>query len=210
MGRINRRKFFVQGAAAALTAAELAALNLPAARAADRQLGTCGPPPRKNPQRQTLFASAKNEDAADEPSDRLGSPLQTDDASAGKTAEQTKSTVAQSKPTAGVEVGQAREQPDHVGASAAASATDVASGTQPSQPPTAAEQAATKGTVVVDVDGGVTVPSFLGKPLRSAVESAQQSGFEINVVGSGVAREQWPPPGSRLPAGQHITVRFGH
>jgi hypothetical protein len=53
MGRINRRKFIVQGAAAALTAAEVAALNLPAARAADRQLGTCGPPPRKNPQRQT-------------------------------------------------------------------------------------------------------------------------------------------------------------
>src|SRR5579885_1511613 len=53
MGRINRRKFLVQGAAAALTAAELTALNLPAAQAAERQLGTCGPPPRKNPQRQT-------------------------------------------------------------------------------------------------------------------------------------------------------------
>jgi cell division protein FtsI (penicillin-binding protein 3) len=54
------------------------------------------------------------------------------------------------------------------------------------------------------------VPSFLGKPLRSAVETAQQSGLEINAIGSGVAREQWPAPGSRLLAGQHITVRFGH
>jgi cell division protein FtsI (penicillin-binding protein 3) len=72
------------------------------------------------------------------------------------------------------------------------------------------EHAPTSGTVVLDVDGGVVVPSFLGKPLRSAVESAQQSGLEINAIGSGVAREQWPAPGSRLPAGQHITVRFAH
>jgi cell division protein FtsI (penicillin-binding protein 3) len=163
----------------------------------------------KSPQRQTLLASAKNEDAADEPSDRLGSPLQTDDASAGKTAEQTNSTAAQTRALAGGDADPALEQPAHV-ATSAASNTDVALTIQPSQQPTAAEQAATKGTVVVDVDGGVTVPSFLGKPLRSAVESAQQSGFEINVVGSGVAREQWPLPGSRLPAGQHITVRFAH
>ena len=57
------------------------------------------------------------------------------------------------------------------------------------------------GTVVLDVDGGAVVPSFLGKPLRSAVEIAQQSGGDQR-VGSGVAREQWPAPGSHLPAGQ--------
>jgi cell division protein FtsI (penicillin-binding protein 3) len=64
--------------------------------------------------------------------------------------------------------------------------------------------------VVLDVDSGVIVPSFLGKPLRSAVESAQQSGLEINAIGSGVARQQWPAPGSHLPSGQKITVRFTH
>jgi hypothetical protein len=55
MGRINRRKFLARAAAAAaLSGADLAALNLPAAEAAaGRRLGTCGPPPRKNPQRQT-------------------------------------------------------------------------------------------------------------------------------------------------------------
>ena len=53
------------------------------------------------------------------------------------------------------------------------------------------------------------MPSFLGKPLRSAVETAQQSGLEINAIGSGIAREQWPAPGSRLLAGQHITVPSG-
>ena len=80
----------------------------------------------------------------------------------------------------------------------------------PSSPPSQAELAATKGTVVVDVDTGVVVPSFLGKPLRAAVESAQQSGLEINAIGSGVAREQWPAPGSHLLSGQKIVVRFAH
>ena len=56
----------------------------------------------------------------------------------------------------------------------------------------------------------VVVPSFLGKPLRSAVEAAQQSGLEINAIGSGVARQQWPAPGRHLPSGQKITVRFTH
>jgi cell division protein FtsI (penicillin-binding protein 3) len=60
------------------------------------------------------------------------------------------------------------------------------------------------------VDSGIVVPSFLGKPLRTAVESAQQSGLEINAIGSGVAREQWPTPGSHLLSGQKITVRFTH
>ena len=71
-------------------------------------------------------------------------------------------------------------------------------------------QAPSGAAVVLDIDSETVVPSFLGKPLRSVVESAQQSGVEINAVGSGVAREQWPAPGSRLPAGQKITVRFAH
>ncbi len=65
-------------------------------------------------------------------------------------------------------------------------------------------------TVVLNVDTGMVVPSFLGKPLRSAVEIAQQSGLEINAIGSGIARQQWPAPGSHLTSGEHITVRFGH
>jgi hypothetical protein len=52
MGRINRRRFIVQGTTAAV-AAGLSNLSTPQAKAAERKLGTCGPPPRKNPQRQT-------------------------------------------------------------------------------------------------------------------------------------------------------------
>ena len=66
------------------------------------------------------------------------------------------------------------------------------------------------GTVVLDVDSGIVVPSFMGKSLRSAVEVAQQSGLEISVIGSGIARQQSPAPGSHLLAGQRVTVRFSH
>lgn len=64
------------------------------------------------------------------------------------------------------------------------------------------------GTVVLDVGGGPTVPSFLGKSLRSAIETAQSNGIELDAIGSGTAREQSPPPGSRMPAGGRVAVRF--
>jgi len=54
------------------------------------------------------------------------------------------------------------------------------------------------GMVVLDVEeGGIAVPSFLGKNLRSAVEAAQDAGLDLDAVGSGVAREQQPAPGSK-------------
>lgn len=64
------------------------------------------------------------------------------------------------------------------------------------------------GTVVLDVAAGQLVPEFVGKPLRAAVQLAQQSGLELQVVGSGVAREQSPMPGTRVPAGSKVAVRF--
>jgi hypothetical protein len=65
------------------------------------------------------------------------------------------------------------------------------------------------GTVVIDVEqGGILVPSFLGKHLRAAVELAEQNNLEIEAVGSGVARDQSPPAGSHVAAGTKITVRF--
>ena len=64
------------------------------------------------------------------------------------------------------------------------------------------------GTVVLDVGGGVVVPSFAGKTLRSAIEAAQDAGLEMEAVGSGVAREQSPAAGTRVPSGARISVRF--
>ena len=66
------------------------------------------------------------------------------------------------------------------------------------------------GTVVLDVEeGGIEVPSFLGKNLRVAIEAAQDAGLDLDAVGSGTAREQSPLPGSHVAAGSRITVRFG-
>jgi cell division protein FtsI (penicillin-binding protein 3) len=66
------------------------------------------------------------------------------------------------------------------------------------------------GTVVLDVEeGGIEVPSFLGKNLRVAIEAAQDAGLDLDAIGSGVAREQSPQPGAHVAVGSRITVRFG-
>jgi cell division protein FtsI (penicillin-binding protein 3) len=65
-----------------------------------------------------------------------------------------------------------------------------------------------EGTVVLELGSGAVVPSFIGKPLREVVEEAQQAGIEVEVLGSGLATQQNPPPGARLAAGGHVAVRF--
>lgn len=66
------------------------------------------------------------------------------------------------------------------------------------------------GTVVLDIEeGGIEVPSFLGKNVRNALEAAQEAGLDLAAVGSGVAREQSPPPGARVAAGARVLVKFG-
>jgi cell division protein FtsI (penicillin-binding protein 3) len=68
----------------------------------------------------------------------------------------------------------------------------------------------TSGTVVLDVEqGGLEVPSFVGKTFRGAVEAAQDAGLELEAVGSGVARQQSPAAGAHVPAGSRVTVQFG-
>jgi hypothetical protein len=52
------------------------------------------------------------------------------------------------------------------------------------------------------------VPSFIGKSLRATIETAQEAGIELDAVGYGVAREQSPPPGTRIPTGARVAVRF--
>ena len=66
------------------------------------------------------------------------------------------------------------------------------------------------GTVVLEVEqGGIEVPSFIGKSVRSALEAAQDSGLELNPVGSGIAREQLPAAGTHVTAGSRVVVKFG-
>jgi cell division protein FtsI (penicillin-binding protein 3) len=92
---------------------------------------------------------------------------------------------------------------------------DSAPAQQPSPTPVipdALEAASTptSGTVVLDVEqGGIVVPSFTGKSVRSAIELAESSGLDLEVVGSGLAQNQSPAPGSHVAGGARITVRFG-
>ncbi|MGC2184687.1 MAG: PASTA domain-containing protein, partial [Terriglobales bacterium] len=66
------------------------------------------------------------------------------------------------------------------------------------------------GTVVLDVEqGGIVVPSFLGKSVRDAIEMAQERGLDLDAVGSGLARQQSPPPGAHVASGSQVTVKFG-
>ncbi len=68
----------------------------------------------------------------------------------------------------------------------------------------------TNGTVVLDVEqGGIVVPSFLGKSVRTAIELAESSALDLNIVGSGLAHDQSPPAGSHVSSGARITVKFG-
>jgi len=73
-----------------------------------------------------------------------------------------------------------------------------------------ASPVAANGTVVLDVEqGGITVPSFQGKSVRSAIELAESSGLDLDVVGSGLGQDQNPPAGAHVLSGARITVKFG-
>ena len=86
----------------------------------------------------------------------------------------------------------------------------------PAQPIPTASPASTgssspaNGTVVLEVEqGGIAVPSFVGKSVRSVIEIAEASGLDLEIIGSGIAQDQSPPAGAHVPSGAKIKVRFG-
>ncbi|MBI3695833.1 MAG: transpeptidase family protein [Acidobacteria bacterium] len=52
------------------------------------------------------------------------------------------------------------------------------------------------------------MPDFYGKPVRQVVEQATAIGLALNLKGSGIARRQFPAPGSPLPSGARVTIEF--
>ncbi len=126
--------------------------------------------------------------------------------------------AAQSKPGEG-QVAEASKSSADAARVVAATLTRTESGqtTFPSQasenaPPANPVESAkpSSGTVVLDVEeGGIEVPSFLGKNLRSALEAAEDAGLQLDALGSGVAQEQSPQAGARVAAGARVVVRFG-
>jgi cell division protein FtsI/penicillin-binding protein 2 len=160
---------------------------------------------KNDAKRQALIASAKEGDI-DEGSDHLGAPLVTSDDANGDAKLEAKETPASSQMNNAKMVDTSVRQPG-AGDEVATGMTPMPS-SSPSSTAGATDTPPGKGTVIIDVNSGPVVPSFVGKTMRGAVEEAQHTGLEISVVGSGIAREQFPPPGSRLPAGQRVTVRF--
>lgn len=64
------------------------------------------------------------------------------------------------------------------------------------------------GTVILAEGNQAVVPPLLGKSVRAAIETAQEAGIEIDVIGSGVARTQVPNAGERIAPGARVVVTF--
>lgn len=159
----------------------------------------------KNQQRFTLLASQRNDDLAEETSDHLSSPMLPESDDKASVAPDSKAKPPASTPGSSLLSGGALVNTAAVSGSSPPEVTSP-----PAVDTTQVPSTNSDGTVVLSVDSGIVVPSFMGKSLRAAVEYAQQSGVEISVLGSGIARQQSPLPGTHLPAGQRVTVRFSH
>jgi len=168
------------------------------------------------PEHQLLLAqAAKDKDLVEGTPDHPGEPLETaelngDSLQSTPSVERAPLRQAQGKlspATAGSEgavlqAAMRQAEPVASASSQPASASPNASSAQEKPPST--------GTVVLDVEqGGIEVPSLVGKTVRGAVEAAQDAGLELEAVGSGLARQQSPPAGTHVAAGAHVTVQFG-
>jgi cell division protein FtsI (penicillin-binding protein 3) len=162
--------------------------------------------------RQVLLAqrNAKEDDLAESSPDHLGSALEVADNIAPDPAPAARSVASKPSP----EVAASSVVP------AALRTRDPEVSTNWERKPmatvdvkqvaTVPEHLPSTGTVMLDVEqGGILVPSFVGKTVRSAIELAQENGLDLEAVGSGLAREQSPLAGSHIPAGSRVTVRFG-
>ncbi len=168
---------------------------------------------------QTLMASRTvSESSLDEGSpDRLGSTL--DMAEAATTVPLPPVETPKPSPIAEAIIPAAILSRERASEAKAESTSGATSGNHLSSSPAASVPASnnpttqklpSSGTVVLDVqEGGIEVPSFLGKNLRIAIEAAQDAGLDLDAVGSGVARDQMPQPGAHVAAGSRIIVHFG-
>jgi len=154
----------------------------------------------------------KEEDLDEGTPDHPGEPLETADVNSEPpdTVKPSNTPRAPAPPTASTDgqIVQAAIRQRDVANSNAAAPPQPQQGSDPAasvQPPLRQS-----GTVVLDVEqGGIEVPSFVGKTVRGAVEAAQDAGLELDAVGSGVARQQSPAAGTHVSTGARVTVQFG-
>ncbi len=176
------------------------------------------------PRHQLLLAQIKmkDKDLEEGTPDHPGEPLETAEVNADSPDAAKPQSVARALPSAssGQALPEAAGTDEHVvpaalrepvspTAATVSTAKDI-----PAKPAEAASAAPAKlpiaGTVVLDVEqGGIVVPSFVGKTVRGAVEAAQDVGLQMDAVGSGVASKQTPAAGTHVAAGARVTVQFG-
>jgi cell division protein FtsI (penicillin-binding protein 3) len=100
---------------------------------------------------------------------------------------------------------------------APAPATDAKSADPASQPVTGApasapqpsgdaERSATKTIQLPDAKQ-LPVPSLIGLPVRQVIEQSSGAGFEVEITGRGIARQQAPAPGAMVSPGTKLVVR---
>jgi len=110
-------------------------------------------------------------------------------------------------PTSGVETAQNFRKPAAPG-SRGATETDL--GRQRFEDAVAhASRPAASAPTVAFGDQSVVVPSLSGQSVRSVTEECSKLGLAPTLIGSGVAVEQFPEPGTEVLRGSSVTVRFG-
>ncbi len=168
------------------------------------------------PKHQLLLAKVKDKDLDEGTPDHPGEPLETAEVNSDANATPKASSAARapSPATAGMggmggTAGQVVQASVREPIAETPAAPPGNAKSQPTDSQSSAKLPAT-GTVILDVEqGGIEVPSFVGKTVRGAVEAAQDAGLDLEAVGSGVARQQSPAAGTHVPAGSRITVQFG-
>jgi cell division protein FtsI (penicillin-binding protein 3) len=63
--------------------------------------------------------------------------------------------------------------------------------------------------VAVSDEDAVVIPDLAGETVRGVTELCSRLGLLPSLIGSGVALEQSPEPGTRVPRGSRVAVRFG-
>ncbi len=165
-----------------------------------------------SPQHQLLMAKMKEKDLEEGTPDHPGEPLETAEVN-GSASEPAKAPSVERAPPPTItgsdgKVVQAAMH-ETVSGSAGSSVQETPAGAAGANS-TAPIKLPSSGTVVLDVEqGGIEVPSFVGKTVRGAVEAAQDIGLQLDAVGSGVARQQSPVAGTHVAAGARVTVQFG-
>ena len=161
------------------------------------------------PNRQVWLAQqhkVKDSDLDETSPDHLGSALELAEANVPEGNEGSRNAVTSAKPSALPAV-------NPLVPASLTTKEPPAQGHQPAAPPPASASAPARapstGTVVLDVEqGGIEVPNFAGKSVRSALELAEENQLELSPVGSGLAREQSPVAGTHVTAGSRIVVKF--